>query len=69
MMRQHFRSNPAMTPQESEQFQQALETIADILYRNTPEAQVEDFEAIELTLRDHWLHNLGPELAKKFCQP
>ncbi len=55
-----------MTPPESEQFQQALETIADILYRNTPEVQVEDFAAIELTLRDPWLHNLGPELCGRW---
>ena len=35
-----------MTPQEEHQLRQAAETIADILYNNTPEDQVQDFEGI-----------------------
>lgn len=57
-----------MTPEEKTALRQAAETIADILYTNTPEEQVQDFEGIELALRDHWLKTLGPELAQKFCQ-
>lgn len=56
-----------MTPEEKTALRQATETIADILYNNTPEAQVQDFEGIELALRQHWLKTLGPELAQKFC--
>jgi hypothetical protein len=57
-----------MTPEEEKTLRQAAETIADILYNNTPKEQVQDFEGIELALRDHWLQTLGPELAQKFCQ-
>jgi len=57
-----------MTPQEEQRLRQAAETIADILYNNTPDEQLQDFEGIELSLRDHWLKTLGPELAQKFCQ-
>jgi hypothetical protein len=57
-----------MTPEERQQLQQAAETIANILYENTPEEKLQDFESIELSLRDHWLETLGPELAKFFCQ-
>lgn len=56
-----------MTPEEQKALRQAAQTIADILYNNTPEEQVQDFEGIELALRDHWLTTLGPELAQKFC--
>lgn len=57
-----------MTPAEEKTLRQAAETIADILYKNTQEEQVQNFEGIELALRDHWLTTLGPELAQKFCQ-
>jgi len=57
-----------MTPEEKIAFRQAAEVMADILYNNTPEEQVQDLEGIELSLRDHWLKTLGPELAQKFCQ-
>ncbi|WP_035492461.1 hypothetical protein [Baaleninema simplex] len=56
-----------MTPEERQQLKQAAETIADILYQNTPKEKVQDFESIELSLRDHWLETLGPELVPIFC--
>ncbi|WP_017660874.1 hypothetical protein [Baaleninema simplex] len=55
-----------MTPEERQKLKQAAETIADILYQNTPKEKVQDFESIELSLRDHWLETLGPELALFF---
>ena len=56
-----------MTPEELQKLKQAAETIAEILYQNTPKEKVQDFESIELSLRDHWLETLGPELARFFC--
>lgn len=42
-----------MTPEDQAQLQQCVETIASILYRNTPAEQLQTLEGIEQAIRTH----------------
>jgi hypothetical protein len=42
-----------MSPQEEQELQQYLQLIGKILVKNTPEEQLQDFEGIELAIREH----------------
>ncbi|MCU0525270.1 MAG: hypothetical protein MUF72_10650, partial [Elainella sp. Prado103] len=44
-------SNRAMTPEDEAQLQQSIDTIAQILYRDTPAEQLQTLEGIEQTIR------------------
>jgi hypothetical protein len=55
-----------MTPEELYELNQALKTIPRILYKNTPSEGLQDFEAVELAVRDHMLETVGPELGNFF---
>lgn len=57
-----------MTPSEKEQLKEYMEGIAAIFYNNTPSEQLENFEVIELALREHILTEIGPALADFFYQ-
>jgi hypothetical protein len=48
-----------MTPEEEQQLQESLNKIAEILYRNTPE---ENLETIEQTVRAHILTEIAPPI-------
>lgn len=55
-----------MTPEEKQQIQESINTIASILYHNTPEEKLEDFETIELTVRDYILEEVAPPIGEFF---
>ncbi len=42
-----------MTPEEQAIVEAKLKEVAEILYRNTPTAELKTFESIELSVRDH----------------
>ena len=55
-----------MTPEEAKQVQFHVHSAAKILKANTPEAQLQDFESIELAARQHLLDTVGPAMADVF---
>lgn len=56
-----------MTPREQKELQEHLQAIATILYRHTDEAQLQDFEQIETTVRQQVLTHISPTLGEFFC--
>ena len=55
-----------MTPEETQAFQAHIEAAAAILFKNTPADQLQDFESIERSLRDHMLTSVGPQIGHFF---
>jgi hypothetical protein len=55
-----------MSPQEELELQQYLQAIGKILVKNTPKEQLQDFESIELAIREHLLTNVSPTIASIF---
>lgn len=51
-----------MTPEDQAQLQQSVETIAAILYRNTPVEQLQTLEGIEQAIRAHAQQTVMPQL-------
>lgn len=56
----------SMTPEETRQVQFHLRSAAKILKANTPKAELQDFESIELAARQHLLETVGPAMADVF---
>ncbi len=52
----------AMTPEDQAQLQQCVDTIASILYRNTPAEQLQTLEGIEQAIRTHAQQSVLPQL-------
>lgn len=52
-----------MTPEDAQRLNACLQEAAEILYRNTPASDLTSFEAIEKTVRTHWLEQIGPQIA------
>ena len=55
-----------MTPEETQALQAHLEAAAAILFKHTPADQLQDFESIERTLRDHMLASVSPPISHFF---
>jgi hypothetical protein len=55
-----------MTPEEQVIVQQKLREVASILYRNTPSKELETFETVELSVREHLLATIAPEIGEFF---
>lgn len=51
-----------MTPKDEAQLHQCVETIAAILYRNTPSEQLQTLEGIEQAIREHTQQTVLPQL-------
>lgn len=51
-----------MTPEDQAQLQQSLNTIAQILYRNTPAEQLQTLEGIEQAIRQQTQELVLPHL-------
>ena len=51
-----------MTPEEQAQLQQSIDTIAQILYRNTPAEQLQTLEGIEQAIRQQTQELVLPQL-------
>ncbi|MEM9276043.1 MAG: hypothetical protein AAGA80_24250 [Cyanobacteria bacterium P01_F01_bin.143] len=55
-----------MTPEEQAIIQEKLQEVAQILYKNTPSERLETFETVELSLREHLLETVAPEIGNFF---
>lgn len=55
-----------MTPEEQSTIDQKLKEVAEILYSNTPGEELETFETIELSLREHLLGKVAPKIGEFF---
>jgi Trp operon repressor len=55
-----------MTPEERVIVQQKLREVASILYRNTPSQELETFETVELSVREHLLETVAPKIGEFF---
>jgi hypothetical protein len=51
-----------MTPEDEKGLEQALTSIAQILYRNTPKEQLQTLEGIEQAIRQHAQTSVLPPL-------
>ncbi len=51
-----------MTPEDQAQLQQSIDTIAQILYRNTPAEQLQTLEGIEQAIRQQTQQMVLPQL-------
>jgi len=51
-----------MTPEDQAQVQQSIDTIAQILYRNTPAEQLQTLEGIEQAIRQQTQELVLPQL-------
>ena len=57
-----------MTPKETRELNKHLEAAAAILFKNTPTAQLQDFESLELALRDQLQAHVQPTIGEFFWQ-
>ena len=57
-----------MTPAETKELQAHLEAAAAILFKDTPAEQLQDFESIERSVRDHMLEQVSPQIGNFFTQ-
>ena len=55
-----------MTPEEQTIVDRKLKQVAQILYNNTSEAELNTFETIELSVRDHLLKTVAPKIGEFF---
>lgn len=47
-----------MTPEEQKIVERKLKEVAEILYHNTPDEELDTFETIELSVREHLLNKV-----------
>ncbi len=52
-----------MIPEDAQRLKACLQEAAEILYHYTSDDEKITFEAIEKTLRNHWLEQIGPVMA------
>ena len=52
-----------MTPEEQATIKEHLRQVAEILYKNTPSAELTRFETIELSVREHLQETVAPEIS------
>ncbi len=55
-----------MTPEEQQKIKINLQEIAEILYKNTPVNNLQDFESVELSVREHLIETVAPEISGFF---
>lgn len=55
-----------ITPEEQAIVQEKLGEVASILYKNTPSEELKTFETVELSLREHLLETVAPEISNFF---
>ena len=55
-----------MTPEQRQKLKINLQEIADIFYQNTPPDNLQSFESIELTVREHLVETVAPEISSFF---
>jgi hypothetical protein len=55
-----------MTPEEQAIVNRKLTEVAEILYKNTSPEELKTFETIELSVREHLLETVAPEIGNFF---
>jgi hypothetical protein len=55
-----------MTPEEQQKIKINLQEIAAIFYKNTPGEKLQDFESVELSVREHLIETVAPEISGFF---
>jgi hypothetical protein len=55
-----------MTPEEQVVVKDRLREVAEILYRNTAPEALKTFETIEISVREHLLETVAPEIGNFF---
>jgi hypothetical protein len=55
-----------MTPEKQSIVDQKLKEVAEILYNNTPDEELNTFETIELSVREHLLTKVAPKIGEFF---
>ncbi len=55
-----------MTPEEQSIVDQKLKEVAEILYSNTSDEELNTFETIELSVTDHLLKTVAPKIGEFF---
>ena len=55
-----------MTPEEQQKIKINLQQIAEILYKNTPVDNLQSFESVELSVREHLIETVAPEISGFF---
>ena len=58
-----------MTPEEKEHLEACLQEISSILYKNTPSAQIETLEDIEIAVRQQTLDLISPKIPRLGALP
>lgn len=57
-----------MTPEERKVLKDHLKAAAAILLNNTPKEELQNFNSIELAVREHLLKEVAPEIGNFFKQ-
>ena len=57
-----------VTPKETKELNKHLEAAAAILFKNTPEEELQDFESLELALRDQLVVHVHPTFGHFFYE-
>lgn len=55
-----------MTPEEQQKIKINLQEIAEILYKNTSVDNLQSFESVELSVREHLIETVAPEISGFF---
>ena len=55
-----------MTPEEQQKIKINLQEIAELLYKNTPVDNLQSFESVELSVREHLIQTVAPEISGFF---
>jgi hypothetical protein len=65
-MKQNNSPKVSMTPEEQAIVNKKLTEVAEILYKNTPSEELKTFETVELSVREHLLKTVAPEIGNFF---
>ncbi len=65
-MRDNTTNKIDMTPEEEQKVKINLQEIAAIFYKNTPVEKLQDFGAVELSVREHLIETVAPEISSFF---
>jgi hypothetical protein len=65
-LRENMTNRVDMTPEEQQKIKINLQEIANILYKNTPGEKLQDFESVELSVREHLIEIVAPEISGFF---
>ena len=58
-----------MTPEEQAIVEDRLKEVAKILYKNTAPEELKTFETIEVSVREHLLKTVAPQIGDFFYVP